>query len=42
MDIATDVTILILIDGFLQFLDDNMLSDINKVTILILIDGFLQ
>ena len=36
------VTILILIDGFLQY----MLSDINKfaksVTILILIDGFLQ
>ena len=39
--IAT-VTILILIDGFLQSLQDlNLKSDV-LVTILILIDGFLQ
>ena len=38
----TKVTILILIDGFLQyeFINNNIIYD--KVTILILIDGFLQ
>ena len=37
------VTILILIDGFLQFLNEliEMIEE-GKVTILILIDGFLQ
>ena len=37
-----DVTILILIDGFLQW--DSLLAaaNYNNVTILILIDGFLQ
>ena len=36
------VTILILVDGFLQFKDDHL--DLIKliVTILILVDGFLQ
>ena len=39
----TKVTILILIDGFLQyaFIDGDIIYD-KKVTILILIDGFLQ
>ena len=37
------VTILILIDGFLQFNTNSILLDVMKnVTILILIDGFLQ
>ena len=37
------VTILILIDGFLQYKEQTMLDNIkNNVTILILIDGFLQ
>ena len=36
------VTILILIDGFLQFFTNQKLADANFVTILILIDGFLQ
>ena len=37
-----DVTILILIDGFLQFTDELTVQDEIDVTILILIDGFLQ
>ena len=36
------VTILILIDGFLQFGGDTMKIILLAVTILILIDGFLQ
>ena len=36
------VTILILIDGFLQSVYDTDSLGENKVTILILIDGFLQ
>ena len=36
------VTILILIDGFLQFWSMKTLTQIQFVTILILIDGFLQ
>ena len=36
------VTILILIDGFLQYHNDNFLEKLLLVTILILIDGFLQ
>ena len=36
------VTILILIDGFLQFIGVELSNPIVKVTILILIDGFLQ
>ena len=36
------VTILILIDGFLQFYWRGTIKSNNKVTILILIDGFLQ
>ena len=36
------VTILILIDGFLQYNLLNTKDFINGVTILILIDGFLQ
>ena len=36
------VTILILIDGFLQFIMKEFLTDLKEVTILILIDGFLQ
>ena len=36
------VTILILIDGFLQFISPNQEQSIWSVTILILIDGFLQ
>ena len=36
------VTILILIDGFLQFIDIIVLDTVLAVTILILIDGFLQ
>ena len=37
-----DVTILILIDGFLQYMYSTMILTKNIVTILILIDGFLQ
>ena len=38
-----EVTILILIDGFLQLLNSNdYINGVNTVTILILIDGFLQ
>ena len=37
-----DVTILILIDGFLQYDDDSVNIIVSDVTILILIDGFLQ
>ena len=36
------VTILILIDGFLQFTPHWGRGGVGKVTILILIDGFLQ
>ena len=36
------VTILILIDGFLQYADWLKVKSYFKVTILILIDGFLQ
>ena len=36
------VTILILIDGFLQSSDGAVFKNIYLVTILILIDGFLQ
>ena len=36
------VTILILIDGFLQYNNENAKMSIFDVTILILIDGFLQ
>ena len=37
------VTILILIDGFLQYVEAPPVKDVEKVvTILILIDGFLQ
>ena len=36
------VTILILIDGFLQLQAKFMIQKIKNVTILILIDGFLQ
>ena len=36
------VTILILIDGFLQFIREDSYSGSWDVTILILIDGFLQ
>ena len=36
------VTILILIDGFLQFIFDGGVVSMINVTILILIDGFLQ
>ena len=39
---TTPVTILILIDGFLQFISLFLLPHRNPVTILILIDGFLQ
>ena len=37
-----DVTILILVDGFLQYQVKANTLVINKVTILILVDGFLQ
>ena len=36
------VTILILIDGFLQCKEDKEIKTYDLVTILILIDGFLQ
>ena len=36
------VTILILIDGFLQYSEYGIYEPITLVTILILIDGFLQ
>ena len=39
---AKSVTILILIDGFLQYFNLKSDEDIEEVTILILIDGFLQ
>ena len=39
---ALKVTILILIDGFLQSHGIPFVEIFNKVTILILIDGFLQ
>ena len=37
-----DVTILILVDGFLQFISLQARKKRRKVTILILVDGFLQ
>ena len=42
MHYSEKVTILILIDGFLQFNYFNGCSTDKLVTILILIDGFLQ
>ena len=39
---SSNVTILILIDGFLQYKDEDYYCPIDIVTILILIDGFLQ
>ena len=39
---GTVVTILILIDGFLQYDNDGRIIKLSDVTILILIDGFLQ
>ena len=36
------VTILILIDGFLQYKLSSTQKNLTRVTILILIDGFLQ
>ena len=36
------VTILILVDGFLQCQNSNQRIPMGKVTILILVDGFLQ
>ena len=36
------VTILILIDGFLQYNEYGIYEPVTLVTILILIDGFLQ
>ena len=42
LDGLYDVTILILIDGFLQYRHTTDLEKENIVTILILIDGFLQ
>ena len=36
------VTILILVDGFLQYWNNKACSEWDKVTILILVDGFLQ
>ena len=41
-DMVVEVTILILIDGFLQFIFLSMNMLLRDVTILILIDGFLQ
>ena len=40
--VRSNVTILILIDGFLQFEIKTLINNTIKVTILILIDGFLQ
>ena len=37
-----NITILILIDGFLQLQTGHLFSTSNNITILILIDGFLQ
>ena len=42
MDMEIFVTILILIDGFLQSLKTTQKLKTRAVTILILIDGFLQ
>ena len=39
---VTTVTILILIDGFLQYIEEVYVGFLKIVTILILIDGFLQ
>ena len=36
------VTILILVDGFLQYINSGAKIIAKKVTILILVDGFLQ
>ena len=40
--LSFDVTILILVDGFLQFLMNMEALLMKTVTILILVDGFLQ
>ena len=37
-----EVTILILVDGFLQYGEHDWLEYNKRVTILILVDGFLQ
>ena len=42
LKVETSVTILILIDGFLQFFSSGLSATISRVTILILIDGFMQ
>ena len=42
MEYTNNVTILILIDGFLQLRKNKLGMLIHEVTILILIDGFLQ
>ena len=42
MGLKNNVTILILIDGFLQYNDTHKINGFFEVTILILIDGFLQ
>ena len=42
MDLNFKVTILILIDGFLQYKKVRQRGVVSFVTILILIDGFLQ
>ena len=38
----TKVTILILVDGFLQYFNNEYVQSNDTVTILILVDGFLQ
>ena len=42
INVDNEVTILILIDGFLQLGFKEVMDKEDKVTILILIDGFLQ
>ena len=42
MIILDTVTILILVDGFLQLIKNAVSGNIWEVTILILVDGFLQ
>ena len=42
VQVTMKVTILILIDGFLQLRGEAIGIVVNEVTILILIDGFLQ
>ena len=40
--VKRQVTILILVDGFLQFHKLSVVEIVDQVTILILVDGFLQ